>query len=103
MTRQPDIGVILFGPRGAEKGEPMQRSSRRRTPVMLAGLLALATALAACGSSGSSKSSSDTKGPASTTPQTAAQTTDLGQGVTADTVKVGIVLIDYESIAQFID
>jgi hypothetical protein len=80
----------------------MHRTSRRRTPVVLAGLLALTTALAACGSSGSNKSSSDTK-PAATTPQTAVQTTDLGQGVTNDSVKVGVVLIDYDSIAQFID
>ena len=72
---------------------------RRRTPAVVAGLCALAIALAACGSSGSSKASSNTNASGSTTPQTAKQTTDLAPGVTADSIKIGFVLIDYDTIS----
>ena len=61
------------------------------------------TALAACGSSGGGKSSSSGTSSGVTTPQTAAQTTDLGTGVTANTVKIGVALIDYGAISQFVD
>jgi hypothetical protein len=85
-------------------------SSRGRRSAILAGALALTVALAACGSSG--KSATPT-GASSTTPQTVSVTTGppnttpestaTGQGVTATTIKIGVVFVDYKAIAQFID
>jgi hypothetical protein len=53
---------------------------------------------AACGSSGSSKSGAPT-----TKGGTLPQSTTLGQGVTVTTIKLGVVIVDYKSIASFID
>ncbi len=87
------------------------RSSRPRRSAFLAGALVLAVGLAACGSS--SKSSTAPKPGSTTTPQTVSVTTGppnttpevagFGQGVTATTVKIGVVFVDYKAIAQFID
>src|SRR5438105_4285894 len=73
------------------------RRHRPRSFVFLVGVLATVVALAACGSSSKPKSTPATSG--STTPGggTAAQSTDLGQNVTDTSVKVGIVLIDYNN------
>ncbi len=61
--------------------------------------VAAAVLFAACGSSGSSKSG----GGATTAAGTLPQSTAAGQGVTATTIKLGVVIIDYKSIASFID
>src|SRR5262249_33183634 len=75
----------------------------RRTLVSLVSLIAaMAITLAACGSS--SKPSSTGGGGASTTASTAPVVNKtLGPGVTADSVKLGISLIDFKCIQQFID
>jgi hypothetical protein len=80
----------------------MVRGGRRRF-ITLAGVLALTAAAAACGGSGGGKPAEGTTAPASNTPQTAVQTTDLGPGVTKDSVRIGVALIDYSAIAQFVD
>ncbi len=87
------------------------RSSRQRRSAVCAGALALTVGLAACGSS--SKSSTPSSAKTTTTPQTVSVTTGPpnttpelagnGQGVTATTVKIGVVFVDYKAIAQFID
>jgi ABC-type branched-subunit amino acid transport system substrate-binding protein len=72
----------------------------RRT--LVACIAALAITLAACGSS--SKNSS-TGGGGTTTSSTgpAAVSKTLGPGVTANSIKIGISLIDFKCIQQFID
>jgi hypothetical protein len=75
------------------------RSARRgRVHTALTIGVAAAVLLAACGSSGSSKG-----GAATTAGGTLPQSTTLGLGVTATTIKLGVVIIDYKSIASFID
>ncbi|HEY3830680.1 MAG TPA: hypothetical protein VGO03_00135 [Acidimicrobiia bacterium] len=77
------------------------RRSRRRLGAVVATLLVGATALAACGSSSSKNSA------ASTTTAAAAPSAPTvkayGPGVTATTVKVGVLLIDYSCVKQFVD
>jgi hypothetical protein len=72
---------------------------RPRSIAILAGATTLALALSACGSSSkpAADSSTTTVGGGAVTGTTAPQTTDLGTGVTADKVKVGIVLINYDN------
>jgi hypothetical protein len=87
------------------------RPSGRRRSACVAGGIALAVTLAACGSS--TKSGTKTDNASTTTPQTISVTTGppntspestaIGQGVTATTVKIGVVFVDYKAIAQFID
>jgi hypothetical protein len=87
------------------------RAIRRRRSAYLACGLALSVTLAACGSS--SKTSTPNSDGSSTTQQTVSittgpknttpESTDVGQGVTATSVKLGVVLVDYKAIAQFID
>jgi hypothetical protein len=89
----------------------ISRSGRGRRSAILAGALALAVGLAACGSS--SKSSTPKNTGTTATPETVSVTTGprnttpelegSGQGVTATTVKIGVVFVDYKAIAQFID
>ncbi len=70
---------------------------RSRSFRYLVGVLATIMALAACGSS---SKTTVTPGKNGTTPApagTAPQTTELGQGVTDTTVKVGIVIVDYDN------
>jgi branched-chain amino acid transport system substrate-binding protein len=59
-----------------------------------------ATILAACGSSSSSKAG--TSGTSGTTAP-AVESKTLGPGVTANSIKIGISLIDFKCIQQFID
>jgi ABC-type branched-subunit amino acid transport system substrate-binding protein len=76
------------------------RMNSRRIFVTL--VVAIAVTLAACGSS--SKSSSGGSGStttASTAPAVVSKT--LGPGVTADSIKLGVSLIDFKCIQQFID
>jgi ABC-type branched-subunit amino acid transport system substrate-binding protein len=79
----------------------VRRTERRRprSIAFLAGATTLALALSACGSSSkpAADSSTTTTGGGAVTGTTAPQTTDLGTGVTADKVKVGIVLINYDN------
>ncbi len=86
----------------------VERRSSLRARAVRIGALTLVAVLAACGSSGSSSGTatstagagnSVTTGPPDTTPQSTA----IGQGVTATTVKIGVVFVDYKAIAQFID
>jgi hypothetical protein len=72
-----------------------QVNGRRPRPfVVFVVAVAAATFLAACGSDddNSEGGSSDT-----TTAATTPQSTELGEGVSADAVKVGFVLIDYDN------
>jgi len=62
-------------------------------------IVAAVSVLAACGGS-STRSGS---GPTTTVAANAPKLKVLGPGVTADTVKVGIVQIDYSCIKQFVD
>lgn len=79
-------------------------SARRFARVMTVALVVVA---AACGSSsknsGAPTSSTSSNGDA--TPSTAArpQDTSLGQGVTATQIKIGVMMIDYSCIEQFVD
>lgn len=68
----------------------------RRLPVAL--LLLGALVFAACGDD-----DEPTGGGDGTTSTTAAGLTDSFRGVTAETIKLGIVIVDYDSIAQFVD
>ena len=74
--------------------------TRRRRPysfVALVGALVLVVGLAACGSSSKPKVSPATNGTTPSAGGTAPQSTELGQGVTADSVKLGIVIVDYNN------
>jgi hypothetical protein len=87
----------------------LQRVARRqpRLVVFLAGISALALALASCGSSSKPNAGSapTTTSGGAVTGTTGPQSTTLGTGVTADAVKLGIVMIDYNNdvIAANID
>jgi ABC-type branched-subunit amino acid transport system substrate-binding protein len=77
------------------------RRRRRRWSggrLLVAGIVVAAMTLAACGSgTSSSKPSSNTTG--STTPTD----TSLGVGVTADSIKLGISLVNFDCIKQYTD
>ena len=74
--------------------------SRRR--VLVAVVVAIAVTLAACGSSGKTSAGGGGGGTtATTTPHVVSKT--LGRGVTATTIKLGIALVDFNCIAQFVD
>ncbi len=84
--------------RGADR-----RSAWSRRVVAATAAIAVLGA-AACGSSSKGGGSATTGGGGSTTtgaPQPVNKT--LGQGVTATTIKIGVALIDWQTIAQFID
>src|SRR4051812_11220557 len=66
---------------------------------VMVGALVAVVSMAAC-AGGSAKSSSGA-GSTGATPSTVS--TALGPGVTADEVKVGVMLIDYGCIQQFVD
>jgi hypothetical protein len=74
-------------------------SSRSRVFVGAMVIIAGGSVLAACGST-TAKSGT---GPTTTIAANAPKLKVLGPGVTADTVKVGIVQIDYSCIKQFVD
>ena len=77
------------------------RSQRRAIGTVALGL-ALALGLAACGSdSDTSAGGGDNNGDGATT--TIAQSTEPGVGVTDDTIKIGVVMVDYEPIKDYID
>ncbi len=77
---------------------------RRRFVVLVA---AIAVTLAACGSSsktGGGSTSSTTAASGVTTTTGFKQTdTSLGRGVTATTIKVGVALVDFDCIKQFVN
>ncbi len=79
--------------------------NRRRLFVAL--VAAIAVTLAACGSSGKSGGGSTTTSATSgaATPTTGFTPTDLslGRGVTATTIKVGVALVDFDCIKQFVN
>ena len=82
-------------------GRRKPSSHRARIGISI-GLVAVML-LAACGDDEKSASTT-TGGPQSTgSVTTLPQTTDLGPGVTADTIKLGVVMVDYSSIADFVD
>jgi ABC-type branched-subunit amino acid transport system substrate-binding protein len=58
--------------------------------------------LGACGSGGSTKATSSHSTTAAST-RTPATVQGFGQGVTGDSVKVGVVLIDYNCVKDFVD
>ena len=81
---------------------PRNRSRKRLTQpkVLVTGVLLAAMALAACGSGTSTAKSGDTT---VTTAKNAPVDTKLGDGVTADSVKLGVALVDFKEIEQFTD
>src|SRR5439155_23502739 len=81
------------GRRPGEQGDGM---TRKRS--LMAGLLLIALVLAACGSSKKS-----TGGGGKSTTTATPQLTASFRGVTADSIKIGIVIIDYKTIADFVD
>jgi hypothetical protein len=80
------------------------RSTRSRYSGRIVVSLGLAAALllASCGSGKSTGGASGSSAP-STTQAKLPESTTLGQGVTATTVKLGVVMVDYKSIGAFID
>jgi hypothetical protein len=72
-------------------------SVHRRHQVAIASLLLGAMLGAACSSSAKNNSSSPT------VPGAAGQVTTLGTGVTATTVKIGVALVDFNCIKQFVN
>jgi ABC-type branched-subunit amino acid transport system substrate-binding protein len=79
--------------------------NRRRLFVAL--VAAIAVTLAACGSSGKSGGSTATTSTTSgaATPTSGFVPTDLslGRGVTATTIKIGVALVDFDCIKQFVN
>src|SRR5438132_13925860 len=73
--------------------------NRRRTIVAI--LSAIAVTVAACGSSSRSAGGGGASTTSSLTPHV--ESTVLGTGVTATTIKVGISLVDFNCIKQFVD
>jgi ABC-type branched-subunit amino acid transport system substrate-binding protein len=76
-------------------------ASRHPLRVALSVFTAAALLFAACGGD-----DDDDDGSAEDTETTAGDTgelTDLGHGVSADSIKVGIAIIDYDAIAEFVD
>jgi hypothetical protein len=74
----------------------------RRSVSAASGAIVLALVLAACGS-GTSSTTTTTSSTPGTSGTTAPVNTTLGKGVTNDTVKVGIGLIDYDTIKDIPD
>ena len=76
------------------------RPTRHPLRIALVGLAAAALLFAACGGDDDDDASSD-----STTGTTggSGELTDVGHGVSADTIKVGIAIIDYDAIKDFVD
>ena len=66
--------------------------------MIVTGVLLAALAVSACGSGTSTAKSPDTT-PGSTTPTD----TKLGVGVTNDSIKLGISLVDFDCIKQYTD
>jgi hypothetical protein len=72
----------------------MPRRRKAGVRVWFAGALALALVLGACGDDGDDAAPTTTAG---------GELTNSFRGVTADTIKLGIVIIDYQSIAFAVD
>jgi ABC-type branched-subunit amino acid transport system substrate-binding protein len=72
----------------------------RRAKAVVVGIALAAMVLSACGSGGSTA-----KSPSSTTPGSGTQAVvkTLGKGVTADSIKVGITLVDFDCIKDYTD
>jgi ABC-type branched-subunit amino acid transport system substrate-binding protein len=85
--------------RGTDRLEQRSEPRRRRGGrLVVVGAVLAALALSACGSG------TDTSEPSSTTSGATTPTdTSLGAGVTADSVKLGIALVDFECIKQYTD
>src|SRR5450755_1066926 len=81
-------------PRVGRPGGDLQMRARRHWGVAL--VLVVSIVLAACGSSKKGTSSS------TTAPDAFRASTTLGTGVTATTIKVGISLVDFSCIKQFV-
>ena len=73
--------------------------ARMRAAAIVTALLVGATALAACGSSSAKNGAASTTTVAANAPTVKT----YGPGVTATTVKVGILLIDYSCIKSYVD
>jgi ABC-type branched-subunit amino acid transport system substrate-binding protein len=81
-----------------------QRQTRRARPrLVVAAVVAFAVVAGACGS-GTKPATSTTTTPATSTGAggSAPISKTLGIGVTADTIKVGVALVDFKCIAQYI-
>jgi ABC-type branched-subunit amino acid transport system substrate-binding protein len=74
---------------------------RRAVPTAIAVLIVVLTS--ACGSSSKHGAGSTTSKPATASTVAAPLDKSLGTGVTANSVKLGVVMIDYNCIKQFVD
>jgi ABC-type branched-subunit amino acid transport system substrate-binding protein len=82
----------------------MRAHSYLRRTLFVAGALVFVVAIAACGSSSkNSATKSTTTVAAGGTTTTLPELKVYGQGVTANSVKIGIALVDWKSIQQFIN
>ncbi len=80
----------------------MGRTKAAHRPVLRAafvGIVVAALLFAACGGDDDDSASSDK----STTPSSGAASGDLGTGVTNDSIKLGIAIVDYDAIKDFVD
>ena len=66
-------------------------------------VLALAVIVGACGSSGSSNASKTPSANATVTTQATVTDKSLGTGVTPTSIKVGVMMIDFNCVTQFVD
>src|ERR1700753_809417 len=78
--------------------EGVMGSKSVRFVAVVAIAAAVLAAWSSAGSSGSSSAGTTTQTTAAYTP-----TTNLGPGVTATTIKVGVSLVDFNCIKQFVD
>ena len=100
-TRQTDISVIEFGP-ASHWGEPWdaRRPHIGHCRVGYVVIVVAALLFAACGGD-----DDDSAGANDTTPTSAesGKLSDLGHGVTADSIKIGVAIVDYDAIKDFVD
>jgi ABC-type branched-subunit amino acid transport system substrate-binding protein len=85
---------------GSHRPEARPRRKPAQPKVLVTGILLAAMALAACGSGTSSAKSSNTT---ATTVKNAPVDTTLGDGVTANSIKLGVALVDFKEIEQYTD
>src|SRR4051812_42601487 len=77
-------------------------SRTHRGPCISVVLLLAALTIAACADDPKQSSGTSSTG-GGTTETTDGKLTDSFRGVTAEAIKVGIVIVDYEAIKQFVD
>jgi ABC-type branched-subunit amino acid transport system substrate-binding protein len=79
---------------------PRRTATRSSLRIAIIGLAAAALFFAACGGDDDDDEASNTT---ESSGASSGELTDLGHGVSADTIKVGIAIIDYDAIKDFVD